>query len=166
MNKFVKSIEDKCSIFEAFHSYEIVISSMYFSKSKGNVISFVNEIKLTAKLATQQNSLEYAEYYAQKLISQFVELKTATDKLLPQQNISYPKFISHYRVNKKLTNLSSDEKLQEYQKALRALNEKLSWLIEQNYLCTDNKQRQIYQEKIYETEYRKQKCMDAINTLR
>ncbi|WP_301098439.1 primosomal replication protein PriC [Otariodibacter sp.] len=167
MNKFIQSIEKQCSIFEHLLSYEITISSNSFTKNKGYVKDFVDEIKLTARFTIQKKSQEHIEYYVQKLISQFIELKEATDKLLllSQTNMVLPKFISNYQFNKKFSNLSSTQKLQEYHKALRALNEKLSWLIEQIYLCSDNKQKKIYQEKIYETEYRKQKCINAINAL-
>nr|WP_269318008.1 primosomal replication protein PriC [[Haemophilus] ducreyi] len=53
------------------------------------------------------------------------------------------------------------KRLAEYKKALRALNEKISWLIKMSYT---NGNENI-QQQMQETEFRKQKCLKAIDEL-
>ncbi|EPY99731.1 primosomal replication protein PriC, partial [Mannheimia haemolytica] len=58
-----------------------------------------------------------------------------------------------------------NKRLQEYRKALRALNEKISWLVEQNLNTQNEATKQTLQNQITETEYRKMKCLKAIEDL-
>ncbi|VTR41853.1 Primosomal replication protein N'' [Actinobacillus pleuropneumoniae] len=55
--------------------------------------------------------------------------------------------------------------MNEYRKALRALNEKISWLLEKSYTATNDAEKNTWQLQIEETEYRKMKCQKAIEEL-
>lgn len=166
MQHFQQRIAQKCEIFRPLFHCAIHIQSPLFSIKQGKVQDFVEEIKQTSRLIEQnQTSSEtYLNFYTQRLIQQFDLLKKTTDKLqLAQQMPS--NFKSGYKFAKNLNKLNAEQRLEEYQKILRALNEKLSWLVEQCYACQDGLKKQQLQLAIQETEYRKQKCVVEIQKL-
>ncbi|MCK3656799.1 hypothetical protein A4G19_14050 [Pasteurellaceae bacterium Macca] len=75
---------------------------------------------------------DYLEIHTQKLITQFDALQHAVAKMSTAPKAQYQ---SSYRFPRHVHQLPVRKRLQEYHKALRALNEKILWLSEQSYLC-------------------------------
>lgn len=165
MLNFQDAIAEKLAFFSPYLNEEITISSDYFFISKGCVADFVREIEHNAQQAMQQDQVLYTQFYTQRLITQFECLKQAVDKIVLKKANHLPKFHSPYRFAKNVKNLPRCQQLDEYRKALRALSEKISWLIEQQYATQNLEQRMLFQQYIQETEYRKQKCLAAIAEL-
>lgn len=165
MTNFTRAIQQQCGIFTPFLAREIEISSDLFVLNKGKVSDFLAELEQTSQLVSQQSQADYAEFYAQRLVQQFDLLKKAVEKLRQQPKSNLPTFKSNYRFAKNVKNLPACKRREEYQKALRALNEKISWLIEQSYQCETAQQKAVIQAQIQETEYRKQKCLAAIEEI-
>ena len=166
MHNFTQAIMKQCEIFTPNLNRVVTISSDLFVLNQGKVADFIEEIKKTSDLIEKnsRSSETYLNFYTQRLIQQFDLLKKATDKLqLAQQMPS--NFKSGYKFAKNLNKLTAEQRLEEYQKILRALNEKLSWLAEQCYACQDELKKQQLQLAIQETEYRKQKCVVEIQKL-
>lgn len=163
MQNFIQALEQKIHSFSQYHHLEIQINSSLFSLKKGSVSQFIQEIRQTGSLLSSQTDGAYADFYAQKLVRQFDLLnRTIQQQKSPQNKVS--SFRSNYRFPKNIHNLSPERRLQEYQKALRLLNEKLTWLTTQAQSC-DEAQRAVYIAQIHETEYRKMKCLKAIDEL-
>lgn len=163
MQNFIQALEQKIHSFAQYHHLEIQINSSLFNLKKGTVLQFIQEIYQTGNLLNSQTNADYADFYAQKLVRQFDLLnKTIQQQKSPQNKVL--SFRSNYRFPKNIHNLSLEKRLQEYQKALRLLNEKLTWLTTQAQLCNEE-QRVIYIAQIHETEYRKMKCLKAIDEL-
>lgn len=165
MTNFTQAIQQQCVIFRPFLEKDIEISATLFRLSKGKVKDFLAELEQTSQFVSQQSQPDYVEFYAQRLVQQFDLLKKAVDKLQIQQKTTLPSFKSNYRFAKNLKNLPACQKREEYQKALRALNEKISWLIEQSYQAGSSSQKAAIEAQIQETEYRKQKCLLAIEEI-
>lgn len=165
MTNFTKAILAKCAIFSSDLEKQVEISSNVFLLSKGTVSAFLNEIKQTCKQIEQHQNSSYLSFYTERLVKQFDYLKQAVDRLNRSASRTVPQYRSSYRFSRNLNRLPNHLKLEEFHKALRALNEKLSWLMEQNYQCHDEQMKQQYLKVIAETEYRKQKCLAAINEL-
>ena len=75
------------------------------------------------------------------------------------------RFISPYRPPRNVHSLPKEKRLVEYRKALRALNEKICWLTEKQYQAENRANKEevlLYQQQIQETEFRKIKCLIAI----
>lgn len=162
MKDIVPLFKEKLQLFQPFLTREISLYSPFFKLSQASVADYVQEIEQTIIHLSQQTRIEYLEYYAQRLISQVNSLKNAVDKL-PNQTAQVQPFRSSYRFPKHIHRLPKEKRLKEYRKALRALNEKLQWLSEQSYLSPEK--RNFYVGKIQETEYRKMKCLKAIDEL-
>lgn len=162
MKDIVPLFQEKLHVFQPFLAREISFYSPLFKHSQAKVADYVQEIEQTIINLSQQTEIEYIEYYAQRLISQVNSLKNAVDKL-PKQAAQVQPFRSSYHFPKHIHRLSKEKRLNEYHKALRALNEKLHWLSEQSYLYPEK--RDFYVGKIQETEYRKMKCLKAIDEL-
>ncbi|MBF0784337.1 primosomal replication protein N [Muribacter muris] len=163
MKTFLDTIEQQFAAFLPYSNYRVSVPEALFERSQGEMREFVAELQETAKRLVQQRDSLYAELYAKRLILQFDALQKALDKL--QAADQDKPFQSSYRFARNIHQLPVEKRLMEYKKALRALNEKLSWLTEQSYQCNDEAQRQDYIAQIQETEYRKQKCLQAIEAL-
>ena len=100
--------------------------------------------------------------YAARLLRQFDALKRAVAHIKPEKQAL---FQSSYQFPKNIHSLPASKRLNEYRKALRALHEKTSWLIEQDLKTTDARVKRQFENSIQETEYRKQKCIAAIEKL-
>lgn len=163
MNRFIQNFRPQLAEFEPFFTRHIQPSSSLFSLQAGTVAQFVAELQQTAQKLVEQSDSHYTEYYANRLIQQFHCLK---QELMRLQGVSkdVTQFQSTYRPPKNIHHLPIEKRRVEYQKALRALNEKLAWLTEQCYVA-DPEQRAQYIALIEETEYRKYKCLNAIQEL-
>lgn len=163
MQNFSHALSQKLQTLSGFSQLEIQLNSPLFKQKKGTVSQYIQEIQQTGNLLSQQDNSDYAEIYAQKLIQQF-NLLQKTIQLQNKPKAQIPVFRTHYRFPKNIHNLPVDKRLKEYQKALRLLNEKLSWLTTQAQSADEN-QRHIYVSQITETEYRKAKCLMEIDRL-
>lgn len=163
MLNFIAQLKQQLNHFSADLQREIHIESDHFIITQGSVARFIEEIEQTAALLASQTDSNYSEYYAQRLIQQFDTLKQAVEK--QKKSAKTPlSYRSSYRFPKNVHHLPIEKRLVEYKKALRALNEKLAWLSEQSFLATSS-ERANYVRQIEETEYRKQKCLAAIEEL-
>lgn len=163
MTDFLTHIRQKLQLFSHDLLLEIELSSPLFSLKRGKVVQFVEEMEAVAKLLMVQQQTTYVEYYAQRLIQQFDLLAQAVEKQKKLAKFSRP-YRSSYRFPRHIHHLPIEKRLIAYQTALRALNEKLAWLSEQSYLAQTN-ERAKFVMQIEETEYRKQKCLAAIEEL-
>lgn len=161
---FLHLVHQQLAKFRPFHNENIQITGSLFLEEKQAVIFFVKEIEQTALALSQQHDEDYANVYAKKLFQQFEALNKAISSL----NTASPKktlpFHSHYRFPKNVHSLPPARRLTEYRKALRALNEKISWLIEQQYNANFSEKAPLANQ-IAETEYRKMNCLKAIEEL-
>ncbi|MCT8639913.1 primosomal replication protein [Glaesserella parasuis] len=160
MGNFTDTIIIKLNDFSPILSLQISIYSHCFKLTHGSVKEFIQEILETCSHIEQSTSPEITEVYTQRLIEQYDALQKSIH--LKDKKSDSPIF-SQYKFTKSIHTLSKKQKLHEYYKALRALNEKLSWLIEQNYHYPEY--RHMLSIKIQETENRKQKCLKAIEEL-
>ncbi|MFA9500255.1 primosomal replication protein PriC [Mannheimia sp. E30BD] len=163
-HRFLTQMKLNLADLAPFSENKINVSSTYFSKQSGLVKFFVAEIEKTAEQLLTQEDVPYSEFYAEKLIKQFDTLNSAINKA-QQQKKNTVQFQSSFQFSTNIHTLSPNKRLQEYRKALRALNEKMSWLMEQNYNDENEALKQELQNQILETEYRKDKCMKAIEDL-
>lgn len=163
MITFNDALQQKLATFLPYATQTISLSSPVFQLANATVHDFLNEIQETATQLNAQKESEYSEYYAQKLVRQFDALQQAVEKAQKNAN-TLPQFKSAYRFPKNLHHLPAEKRLPEYRKALRALNEKLAWLSEQIYVV-DDEQKPLLVAQIQETEYRKLKCLQAIELL-
>lgn len=164
MIAFTQAIKEKCNGFSPYLAQNIEISSSVFRISKGRVADFLLEIEQTGEQASRQSQVVYVEFYTERLIRQFDLLQQAVGKL-QKKTEDQAVFKSNYKFAKNVANLPIHRRREEYQKALRALNEKMSWLIEQSQNTQDSAKQMALQIKIQETEYRKMKCIQAIEAL-
>lgn len=163
MQNFTLALNQKLQFLSQFSDLDIQLNSPAFRLKKGKVSQFMQEIQQTGHQLSEQKESIYAEIYAQKLVQQFDLL----NKAVKQQNrpqTQVPTFRSHYRFPKNIHNLPIEKRLREYQKALRLLNEKLTWLAEQAQSANEET-RHIFISQIQETEYRKNKCLMEIDKL-
>lgn len=162
-HQFIAQVQQNLMAFSAFLDKKIVLNSPYFSQNSGLVSHFVAEIEQTVDALIAQNDDLYLEYYCDKLIKQFDSLNKAIENIpKAKKNVQ---FHSSFQFSANVHRLSPTERLQEYRKALRALNEKISWLMEQNYNEENAALQRALQDQITETEYRKMKCQKAIEDL-
>lgn len=147
--------------FQPYHSQRVVITQPYFSKAEQSVGEFVGELAQTMRQLEGESNPAYAEIYAKKLLDQF----NALQQQLPKLQQPSVQFQSSYSFSPKIHRLPPAKRLAEYRKALRALNEKISWLSEQLYQTEQAEQQAILHSQLAETEFRKQKCLIAIETL-
>ncbi len=161
---FDNSIHKELVIFEPYLTQSITIYARCFSQQTQTVQQFVNEIEHTAQTLTKITDNELAEFYSDKLILQFRTLQKAIESLKSRAKIKKTRknFQSSYRFPKNIHSMRPSKRLQEYKKALRLLNDKISWIIEQGYDSQKEEDKTYWQIKLQETEYRKQKCLDAI----
>lgn len=160
---FLAQIKQNLNELSSFSEQKITINSSFFPKQSGLVSFFINEIEKTAEQLLNQKDIEYSEFYAEKLIKQFDALNSAINKIQEKKNVA--QFQSSFQFASNIHTLSPNKRLQEYRKALRALNEKMSWLMEKNYNQENEILKQELQNQIIETEYRKKKCTQAIEDL-
>ncbi|MDG6882701.1 Primosomal replication protein N'' [Phocoenobacter uteri] len=163
--KFDSSIHQKLAIFSPYLTQEITIYADCFSQHTQTVQAFVNEIEQTATILTKINQDDVVEFYADKLILQFRTLQKSVEFLKNKPKYTEnarPVFQSSYRFPKNIHTLRPAKRLEEYRKALRLLNDKISWIIEQRYKSQTNEDKTYWQIQLQETEYRKQRCVDAI----
>lgn len=161
---FLAQLKKNLAALVSFSEQKITLNSAYFSKQSGLVSFFLTEIEKTAELLLGQKDISYSEFYADKLIKQFDTLNNAIEKITEQKKAA--KFRPSFQFSSNIHRLSPHKRLEEYRKALRALNEKMSWLVEKNYNNEDSEiLRQELQNQIVETEYRKMKCIKAIEDL-
>lgn len=163
MQTFIQKIEQTLAEFTPFEGKQAVISGHFFSKSEDKIAFFIEEIRQTALLLQQQNQVEYAEIYAKKLLDQIDALQKAVNKLKKTNNVE--RFYSSYSFAQNVHSLPPDKKLPEYRKALRAFNEKISWLFDKQFQAKNEAEALYYQQKIEETEFRKMRCLKAIEDL-
>lgn len=160
---FLAQIKQNLAELASFSEQKITLNSNYFTKQSGLVRFFVAEIEKTAELLLNQEEIAYSEFYAEKLIRQFDALNSAVKKAQEQKKET--QFQSSFQFSPNIHTLSPNKRLQEYRKALRALNEKMSWLVEKSYNEGQEAIKQELQNQIIETEYRKMKCIKAIEDL-
>lgn len=160
---FLAQVKQNLTELASFSEQKITINSSFFTKQSGLVSFFISEIEKTAEQLLNQKDIEYSEFYAEKLIRQFDALNRAVKKI--QEQKKRLQFNSSFQFSPKIHSLSPHKRLQEYRKALRALNEKISWLMEKNYNEENETLKQNLQTQIVETEYRKKKCIQAIEDL-
>lgn len=164
MKNFSQHIEQLLKKFEPFLTQQAVVSGGYFTKEGALVSQFVEEIKQSVHLLQQQNQPEYAEIYAEKLLRQFDALNKAV-AVLSKEKPRETAFRSAYHFPKNVHALSPEKRLIEYRKALRALNDKISWLVEKQLNASHHDEYQQLKYQIDETEYRKMRCLAAIEEL-
>ncbi|QLB16398.1 primosomal replication protein N [Mannheimia varigena] len=160
---FITKIQQTLNELSPFSNRVVTIHSTYFTKKTSLVSAFIEEIKHTVDLLLKQDEIVYTEFYADKLIKQFEALSRAIEQ--PEIEKKAAQFSSSYQFSPNIHRLSPIKRLEEYRKALRALNEKISWLVEQNLDETDNIRKFELQNQIAETEYRKMNCAKAIEDL-
>lgn len=163
MNQFLEKIEQNLSQFIPFETEQAVVSGQFFTKNEASVSFFITEIRQTAVQLNQQTTLEYAEIYAKRLLDQIDALQKAVQKLKKQG--STERFYSTYHFSRNVHSLPYKKRIQEYHKALRALNEKISWLLDKQFYAKNEAEVAYYQQQIQETEFRKQRCLTAIEDL-
>ncbi|ANF61350.1 primosomal replication protein N [[Haemophilus] ducreyi] len=161
MPNFVSQIQQELAIFLPYQEQLVTINSALFAKKTQKVTDFMQEIEATALLLHQQQTEEYLDVYSRKLFQQFEALYKVMIKLKVNNQTENMVFCSSFRFEKNIHALPPVKRLTEYKKALRALNEKISWLIKMSYT---NGNENI-QQQIQETEFRKQKCLKAIDEL-
>lgn len=160
---FISRIKQNLSELHSFSALHISPNSAIFSQQTGLVSHFIEEIETTTAQLLSQTEVSYSEFYADKLLKQFDALYKAIEKC--QAPKDKKAFISTYQFSPNIHRLPPNKRLPAYRQALRALNEKLSWLVEQNLNETDEAIKQSLQNQIAETEYRKMKCLKAIEDL-
>lgn len=163
MTGFTEKIQRQLMPFLTFSVQKIAISQPCFSLHQGNVEQFIQEILVTCQQIEAQTDSQLLAFQTQRLVEQFDCLQKAIETQITHKQ-SIKTFRSNYRFPKNIHRLPYEKRLEEYQKALRALNEKISWLIEQSQQASDV-DRRYYLAQIEETEYRKKKCVDAIEDL-
>lgn len=163
MPAFTQAIQQKIDEFLPYSDQYITLSGESFSQTSGFVCDFLAEIHETATILSHQTRADYSEFYAERLVRQFDLLQQAVKKNEKNTKV-LPQFKSTYRFPKNLHHLPAEKRLPEYRKALRALNEKLAWLSEQVYSAEET-QKALFVTQIEETEYRKLKCLQAIEML-
>lgn len=161
---FPTLVQKQLEIFLPFYAYEVVISEKIFSVQKQKISYFVQEILQTANELNRQSSEDYVNAYAARLFQQCEALTQAIKPLKLKQSDEPLLFQSTFRFPKNIHYLAPTRRLNEYRKALRALNEKISWLVEQYYNVSDA-EKFLLKKQIEETEYRKMKCLKAIEDL-
>ncbi|MCK3656389.1 hypothetical protein A4G19_11765 [Pasteurellaceae bacterium Macca] len=164
MSQFSPLFFEKLAIFQPFLHKKVMLRTSVFVRFEGTVADFIDEMGQTITLiqqAERDNQSDYLEIHTQKLITQFDALQHAVAKMSTAPKAQYQ---SSYRFPRHVHQLPVRKRLQEYHKALRALNEKILWLSEQSYLCPIS-EREAYLTQIQETEYRKSKCQLAIDEL-
>ncbi|WGE36646.1 primosomal replication protein [Actinobacillus genomosp. 1] len=162
-SNFSQLIQQKLEIFSPFTEKEVIVKENIFFKKQQKVSNFMQEITYTARLLAQQTSEDYADFYATKLLQQFDALNQAV--LILKKSASPSKvFVPSFSFPKNIHTLPPARRLNEYRKALRALNEKISWLLEKSYAANEN-EKIMWQQQVEETEYRKMKCLKAIEDL-
>ncbi|WGE49360.1 primosomal replication protein [Actinobacillus equuli subsp. equuli] len=162
---FPALVQKQLDIFLPFDEHEVIISENIFSTQKQKVSFFVQEIMQTANKLNKQNSEDYANAYAAKLFHQYEALTQAVKILkLTNGNNETLLFQSSFQFPKNIHSLAPTRRLNEYRKALRALNEKISWLVEKRYNASET-EKVLFERQIKETEYRKMKCLKAIEDL-
>lgn len=162
MPSFSENLTQHLAFFTPFLAQKAVVFDSCFTKKEQAVADFVAEIKHTAQQLSQQTDGAHAEIYAEKLLRQFDALKRAVGQLKPAKQAV---FHSSYHFPRNIHSLPPTKRLHEYRRVLRALNEKLSWLIEQNLRTEAFEQKKQLENSIQETEYRKMKCLAAIEKL-
>ncbi|MGQ8820382.1 primosomal replication protein PriC [Bibersteinia trehalosi] len=163
MSMFYSALQQKLQALSPFAHLEIRLNHPLFTIKQGAVAQFVQEIEQTGKHLSRQTDSHYAEFYAQKLVQQFDLLQRAITQQKKTHTQTH-RFHQTYRFPKNIHNLPPEKRLAEYRKALRLLNEKLTWLTTQAQTA-DKMQRISYIDQINETEYRKMKCLKAIDEL-
>lgn len=163
MINFTQEIQQRLTDFSPFLANKIVIDERCFHLKQAMVSEFIQEILQTCTELEQQQRVESVAFYTQRLVEQFNCLTKAIETL-EKTNTSTAAFHSPYRFPRNIHHLPKERRLLEYKKALRALNEKLSWLTEKSYQCP-NEDKPSYLAALQETEYRKQKCLAAIEKL-
>lgn len=159
---FLMELRQQLDTFSAYAMCDVEVSDALFSVSRARVVDVVVQVEQTAvKLVTVEG--RYRDYYADRLVKQFAELTQAVG-LLAKKGNPPPSFQGHYVFPKNVHQLPPPKRLVAYKRALRALNEKLAWLSEQCY-AVDEGARAPYVAQLAETEYRKQKCIAAIEAL-
>lgn len=158
---FIAQIKHNLAELSHYSEQKIAINSSYFPTRVGLVSSFIIEIEKTVENLAKQEDVLYLEFYAEKLIKQFEALNKAIEKS-QQKTKTAIQFRSSFQFSPNIHHYSPDKRLQEYRKALRALNEKISWLQEQYYREKNEQLRQELQNQITTTELRKKKCLKAI----
>ncbi|OOR99352.1 primosomal replication protein N [Haemophilus paracuniculus] len=164
MEPFLQQIEQQLAQFSPFLTQQAVVFGKIFSQEENKVSFFVEEIRQTAQQLRQQQNVDYAQFYADRLLKQFDALKKAISRL-EKKHTERPNFHSSYRFPRNVHSLPKEKRLVEYRKALRALNEKLGWLSEAIYGEQQEEQRALLQAQLAETEFRKQRCLVAIDEL-
>lgn len=157
---FLDQLNRHIEAFLPYSSIKITIKSHYFKRAEQPVSGFIQEIQETATLL-EQSSAEHAEIYAKKLLEQYETLKIAVTRI-PKQK---PVFKASVSLSPHIHRLPPEKRLVEYRKALRALNEKISWLTEQQLQTQLANEQRNLADQLAETEYRKQKCLAAIEEL-
>lgn len=146
--------------FSLYSHHYLTIKSPYFHQPRQTVSGFIQEIQETAALL-EHSSAEHAEIYSKKLLEQYEALKIAVTRI-PKQK---PVFKASVSLSPRIHRLPPDKRLVEYRKALRALNEKISWLTEQQLQTQLANEQKNLTDQLAETEYRKKKCLAAIEEL-
>lgn len=163
MHTFLEKIEQLLADFTPFSTEQAVVFGNYFAKNEEKVSYFIDEIRKTAAQLSQQSEIEHAEIYAKRLLDQVDALQKAVKSIKPKSQ--YERFNSSYHFPKNVHTLPPEKRLSEYRKALRALNDKISWLFDKQYNAKDEKEQHFYQQQIQETEFRKLRCLKAIEEL-
>lgn len=164
MEDFLPQFEQQLAQFSPYLDQQVVVFGEFFSQSNHTVRFFVKEIRQTAQQLRQQQNIDYAHFYADRLLKQFDALKKAVD-YLAKTTKNRAVFHSSYRFPRNVHSLPKQKRLVEYQKALRALNEKLAWLTETIYAEQSSQKRATLQAELADTEWRKQRCIAAIDEL-
>ncbi|MBR0573844.1 MULTISPECIES: primosomal replication protein PriC [Pasteurellaceae] len=162
---FNNSIHHELAIFEPYLAQSITIYTHCFSQQTQTVQQFVNEIEQTAQILSKLTQNDMAEFYSDRLILQYRTLQKGIERLknkTHQNEKMRKKFQSSYRFPKNIHAMRPSKRLEEYKKALRLLNDKISWIIEQGYDAQTMDDKTYWQIKLQETDFRKQKCLDAI----
>lgn len=166
MSSFLSSIQHQLSSFMPFASHKVRLDARFFGEDEMYVKDAIKVIELTASQLASQQNLHYAEIYSERLYQQFASLQQAISRLRHHtQTQSRAFFRSDIRIPKRLQHLPRAKQIPEYQKILRALNDKLSWLSERAYYAESTEEKAVIAQQIQETEARKQRCIARLDHL-
>lgn len=158
-------LADFSPFFDFFTPYltqNLTLYSPFFSQSKASVGQFVAEMHKTCQMLVLQQHRDSAEVYADRLFKQFEALKKAVEQQqTKQQNAT---FTLNHRFPKNIHSLPLGRRLKEYRIALRALDEKISWL-ENQLLEASGEQKASLLANLQTTQFRREKCRLAIDEL-
>lgn len=166
MNAFLTKLNQQLFAFSDVREKTVTLYANCFSEKEETVDFFIEEIRATALRLEKEKNSEYANFYAETLIQQFDSLRKAVERLRAHSH--FERFQTHYQFAKNIHNLPEEKQLEEYHKIFRALEDKEIWIMEKLYqaqLYADDNAYHHWQGVMAETELRKKRCLEKINSI-